>query len=552
MQLNGSHTGTLSTGGQTSGALASQILFFLSLSFSLAGALLAILVKQWARNYLDETTRRPESIQRARIRSYLHAGVQRFRLALLINVIPTLLHISLLLFFGGLYRFFFPVNHVVGYLALAGFVICGSIYLILTLAGTLVRHCPYQTPLSTLFWYGIRLIRLLFCRKPGPNGDFYANPTEEMECIAMLGLKRILGDAALSGHGTDAEVNQGYIRPEWKVDLEALRWTVDNFNDNDEFEPFVAGIPSFLAAEDLSDPLGFLRALIRYKNLDLERRVFHLLHSSNKLGPLHRERRARVCLDAIWYFTCARLLPRQDGTMAPGLGGNWLTFTESLQCYLLDDDKEVVQRATSILLLLVCAQLRDLDIMDSRDKVSNLRSRRIHFKETMGVLDDLLKDNPFKPSTMDGSFKEQWSHVSNMQELISLKKAARLAVWSMLLIYLRLCPPLTDFIFHVPSKDPTRGSIAKPLIMGLNCCATSDVLQRCYVDAVASDRGHKRMLDWSVIAEQSDLLVTVDDVEAVQKAIRILEKSDRDNSQAGEMRIALRKKLKRFSLSVVS
>jgi hypothetical protein len=36
----------------------------------------------------------------------------------------------------------------------------------------------------------------------------------------------------------------------WK---EAVRWTLEPLTDNDDFEPFVAGIPDFLTAKDIID-----------------------------------------------------------------------------------------------------------------------------------------------------------------------------------------------------------------------------------------------------------------------------------------------------------
>ena len=57
-------------------ALRVNALWFLSLTFSLACALVATLVQQWSRNYLDAAQRRPTLYERARIRSYLHEGLK--------------------------------------------------------------------------------------------------------------------------------------------------------------------------------------------------------------------------------------------------------------------------------------------------------------------------------------------------------------------------------------------------------------------------------------------------------------------------------------------
>ncbi|KAH9055498.1 hypothetical protein EDB87DRAFT_1567296, partial [Lactarius vividus] len=86
-------------------------LWFLSLVFSLACALSATLVQQWSRIYLQGTEERFIPHERARMRTYLQKGVQKFHLADMVDAIPMLLHISLFLFFGGLIVFLYNVDN---------------------------------------------------------------------------------------------------------------------------------------------------------------------------------------------------------------------------------------------------------------------------------------------------------------------------------------------------------------------------------------------------------------------------------------------------------
>ncbi|KAF8261205.1 hypothetical protein EI94DRAFT_1607964, partial [Lactarius quietus] len=77
-------------------------LWFLSLVFSLTCALLATLLQQWARRYLRLTHPRCSPHKRARIRAFFADGVERLHLPWAVEALPTLLHISLFLFFAGL------------------------------------------------------------------------------------------------------------------------------------------------------------------------------------------------------------------------------------------------------------------------------------------------------------------------------------------------------------------------------------------------------------------------------------------------------------------
>ncbi|KAJ7890826.1 hypothetical protein B0H13DRAFT_1626173, partial [Mycena leptocephala] len=96
----------------TSSSLACNMLWFLSLGFSLSCALIATLVEQWSRDFIQKTEMNPSPIIRARIFSYLYFGIQQFGMHTVVAFIPFLLHISLLLFFAGLVVFLQPINTV--------------------------------------------------------------------------------------------------------------------------------------------------------------------------------------------------------------------------------------------------------------------------------------------------------------------------------------------------------------------------------------------------------------------------------------------------------
>ncbi|KAJ7714148.1 hypothetical protein B0H16DRAFT_1205908, partial [Mycena metata] len=129
-------------------ALACNIMWFTSLFLSLSCAFMATLVEQWARDFIQATEMRPSPIVRARIFSYLYYGVKRFSMHSVVELIPLLLHASLLLFFAGLVAFLHPVNAIITQLAVAFSSIILAIYVTLTILPMLYSDCPYRTPLS--------------------------------------------------------------------------------------------------------------------------------------------------------------------------------------------------------------------------------------------------------------------------------------------------------------------------------------------------------------------------------------------------------------------
>jgi len=103
-------------------AVCVSIFWILSLIFSLACTLAATLVQQWARNFMQQVKHRPAPDRRARIRMYLSIGIRVFKMSAVEEAIPTLLHISVVLFFVGLIDFLLPINHIVGYTMLSIFI----------------------------------------------------------------------------------------------------------------------------------------------------------------------------------------------------------------------------------------------------------------------------------------------------------------------------------------------------------------------------------------------------------------------------------------------
>ncbi|KAJ7683779.1 hypothetical protein B0H17DRAFT_886713, partial [Mycena rosella] len=120
--------------------------WFISLGLSLSSAFIATLVEQWARNFLHKANMTSDPVTRARIFSYLYYGLRRFNMHTMVEVIPLLLHCSLLFFLAGLVPFLFPVNTgmTVVAAALLCFVTVGYVYL--TMLPTIHLDCPYHTP----------------------------------------------------------------------------------------------------------------------------------------------------------------------------------------------------------------------------------------------------------------------------------------------------------------------------------------------------------------------------------------------------------------------
>ncbi|KAF8471368.1 hypothetical protein DFH94DRAFT_612612, partial [Russula ochroleuca] len=89
-------------------------LWFLSLVISLTCALLATSQHQWSRRYIRVAQlARCSPEKRARMRAFFADGVDKMHIPWAVEGLPTLLHLSLFLFFGGLVIFLFNIDHTV-------------------------------------------------------------------------------------------------------------------------------------------------------------------------------------------------------------------------------------------------------------------------------------------------------------------------------------------------------------------------------------------------------------------------------------------------------
>jgi hypothetical protein len=128
-------------------------MWLMSLVFSISSALFATLLQQWARRYIQKPQIPRELNQRARVRSFLYDGTEKFKMRPVVEIAPTLLHVSVFLFFVGLGIFFVPINKTVGIVVSVAIGLFGVAYLTITILPCIKHNCPYRTPMTVFCWY---------------------------------------------------------------------------------------------------------------------------------------------------------------------------------------------------------------------------------------------------------------------------------------------------------------------------------------------------------------------------------------------------------------
>ena len=114
----------------------------MSLIISLTSALLATLLQQWARKYITVTQPRFSPHKRAQVHAFFAEGIETLHVPWAVQILPTLLHLSLFLFLVGVVVFLYNVNDTIFDLVLPWACICAVLYVCITFMPIFRRNSP--------------------------------------------------------------------------------------------------------------------------------------------------------------------------------------------------------------------------------------------------------------------------------------------------------------------------------------------------------------------------------------------------------------------------
>ncbi|KAF8895801.1 hypothetical protein CPB85DRAFT_1229758 [Mucidula mucida] len=121
-------------------------LWVVSLVTSLVVALSAVLVKQWLHRYMTFPSGTPGL--RSHVRQFRFMGLEKWRVRIIIGMLPIVMHISLMFFFAGLALFYVPLRASLAWAVGTITVFVCLLYLISNTIPIIFPQCPYQTPLT--------------------------------------------------------------------------------------------------------------------------------------------------------------------------------------------------------------------------------------------------------------------------------------------------------------------------------------------------------------------------------------------------------------------
>ncbi|KAH9995066.1 hypothetical protein BJV77DRAFT_269202 [Russula vinacea] len=224
-------------------------LWFLSLVMSLSCALWATTLHQCARRYFRLTlSARGSPEKRARTRAFLANGVEKMHISWAAEGLPTLIHLSLFLFLGGLVIFLFNVDREVFTCVVWWIGLFSIVYGLITLLPLIRQDSPYYSPLSIPAWFLYASIQ-------------YAT----FQILAFIALSQGWDETwdrfddlvdrcrgwMLGGVERKAEETAEEQSP--KIDIGILGWTISSLGDDDSLEKFIEAIPGFFNSKLVKD-----------------------------------------------------------------------------------------------------------------------------------------------------------------------------------------------------------------------------------------------------------------------------------------------------------
>ena len=261
-------------------------LWFLSLAINLACSVLANLLQQWARRYIRATHPRYSPKKRARTRAFYARGVEKFRLPLVFEALPAMLHLSVFLFAAGLVVFLWNIDPILSKVVAVWLAICLFVYYFFTLGPLEYHDSPYDTPLSMPMWYLWTRIHFLIVWNLRQFTCFSAS-------YRLRSLERKYRKFSMQGFLKTA--NKTALKSPLEIDAAFL----NDLDEDQDMEHFFSDLPMFHGSKPVDDPLSDLTQKEKAKRLKAFIGFLDNTFSSDLLSELSKERRAIIYAKAL-------------------------------------------------------------------------------------------------------------------------------------------------------------------------------------------------------------------------------------------------------------
>ena len=240
-------------------------------------------MQQWARRCDRITQPLGSPHKRARIRQYIFSGDDNLHFLLASDAVPTLLHLSVFLFFAGLLILLRQISHIVFNAVVVWVVLCVMLYAYITFLPIFRPGSPYYAPISSMVLDILYpLFQLLFPATGGIRNMDVRRPTAHL-------LKRV-----------EEKAEEIVLGKSPKLDASILESLLVTLDEDGAREKFFEAIPGFCDSK-LVHVDGVNKSLSPTFFTNFRHTVNQFLNqtlSSDSISELVRSRRLLACLNA--------------------------------------------------------------------------------------------------------------------------------------------------------------------------------------------------------------------------------------------------------------
>ena len=263
---------------------------------SLSCALLATSLHQWARRYLRlAQPARCSPEKRARMRAFFANGVEKMHVPWAVEGLPTLLHLSLFLFFGGLAIFLFNIDQQVFISVVWWIGLFSMVYGLITLLPIIRHDGPYNSPLSAPAWFLYASIyhltfKFLALIKPGRFWSYHT--WKRCEDLRERYQRWMLGGVEKAAEETVSEQSS-------EVDDQIMDWTISALGDDNSLKSFFQAIPGFFNSTLVKHLKRDFPVELILKFRDALNGFLGRTWTSNSVDNLEKVRRLDIAMNAV-------------------------------------------------------------------------------------------------------------------------------------------------------------------------------------------------------------------------------------------------------------
>jgi hypothetical protein len=233
------------------------------------------------------------------MRAFFSKGADKMHIPWAVEGLPTLLHLSLFLFFGGLAIFLFNIDHTVFSSVIWWIALFSIVYGLITVMPIVWNDSPYYAPLSQSAWFlyaGMNYVLVKFFASKSRRGNTFES-WQRFSTLKHRYHSWMLGGVEKAAEGTVSERSS-------EIDIRIFDWTIGVLGEDDSLEKFFEAVPGFFNSKlvkhlgrDFPDDIltRFWSALNQFMNRT---------SLSNSVNDSVKFRRAIICMDIMSLIPC--------------------------------------------------------------------------------------------------------------------------------------------------------------------------------------------------------------------------------------------------------